>query len=467
MNDRRKDAASRRATASLRVPAPPSLPAITSEDFLFHLYRGSELAFDGRLEEARAELERAVTLAGGDIKARELLASTSFRLGDYDRACELYEGLRIELPGDTTLALNVSLAYLKTGRTELAKTELERLVALHPMHKRAWGYLGIAKERLGDLAGAKEAFERGEHYTMAGRMAATLGGHKTPADVGLDAGPLDFSLAEPSTESWGVDAWEHGEAPFRDRTSLMAKRPSTLVLGRPVLSRAPPEARSTTLHPGGLPRAREWLQPLRVKAESGSTFTVHPSGLVAARVEAGRSDADEKSIVVRKHALVATAASLTAAPIEKSSRGLPSMEPLGGANHLMVRLRGNGDAVLGPRAGNSLVALELDNEICALREDVLVAFDFRIAHEVIRVVTAEGESTPLVKLQGTGAIVVEFATQPASLPLARSTMHLRKDAVLGWFGALEVRAVEAAEAESGARGLLMFSGEGTLLVTGR
>ena len=134
---------------------PPSDTA--NEDFLFHLYRGSELLQDNRAHEAKEELEQALHLQPHDAKGQDLLGVVYFRLGLYPRAITIYEQLRRKSPRDPALLLNLALCYLKTGQPELARRDLEQLLTLSPHHARAWGYLGLACERLGDLAQAERA----------------------------------------------------------------------------------------------------------------------------------------------------------------------------------------------------------------------------------------------------------------------------------------------------------------------
>src|SRR5579883_1637657 len=80
-----------------RGPLPPSPPASPSpdeasaaegapEDFLFHLYRGSELLQENRALEAQAELEFALALRPLDAKGQDLLAAACFRVGSFARA---------------------------------------------------------------------------------------------------------------------------------------------------------------------------------------------------------------------------------------------------------------------------------------------------------------------------------------------------------------------------------------------
>jgi Tfp pilus assembly protein PilF len=134
--------------AQPRITAqPPSAESgrdIADEDFLFHLYRGSELLQDDRVHEAKEELEHALTFQPRDAKGQDLLGVVYFRLGLYPRAIQIYETLRNQNPREASLRLNLGLCYLKTAQANRAKDELEALVKAHPDHKRAWGYLGLA-----------------------------------------------------------------------------------------------------------------------------------------------------------------------------------------------------------------------------------------------------------------------------------------------------------------------------------
>src|SRR5271156_1238244 len=73
---------------------------VANEDFLFHLYRGSELLQDNRVLEAKSELEHALTLQPRDPKGQDLLAVVYFRIGLYPHAIQIYEELLRENPRD-------------------------------------------------------------------------------------------------------------------------------------------------------------------------------------------------------------------------------------------------------------------------------------------------------------------------------------------------------------------------------
>ena len=71
---------------------------VAQEDFLFHLYRGSELLQENRVLEAKEELEFALTMQPSDPKGQDLLGAVYFRLGLYPRAIQIYEIARARLP---------------------------------------------------------------------------------------------------------------------------------------------------------------------------------------------------------------------------------------------------------------------------------------------------------------------------------------------------------------------------------
>ena len=229
-----------------RPSHPPSENArdVAGEDFLYHLYRGSELLQDARVHEAKEELEQALLLQPRDPKGQDLLAVVYFRLGLYPRAIQIYETLKVETPDQPSLRINLALCYLKTGQAAAARFELEDVVRSNPEHRRAWGYLGLAYERLGDLEKAESSFSRGGHTSMAKKIGDRRGVAVVDENVDpeestavraaaaeafheLDAGELSFALAEPAT-SRRVDqgtwrAIEHGQV-TRNRISDLPPR---------------------------------------------------------------------------------------------------------------------------------------------------------------------------------------------------------------------------------------------------
>jgi uncharacterized protein (AIM24 family) len=152
-----------------RPPSSRSREA-AGEEFLFHLYRGSELLQDNRVHDAKAALEQALSLQPSDPKGQDLLGIVYFRLGLYPRAIAIYERLIQAHPQAIEPRINLALSYLKTGQASQARSELEKVVEQNPGHSRAWGYLGLAFQRLGDLDRASYAFAAGGYDAMARRL---------------------------------------------------------------------------------------------------------------------------------------------------------------------------------------------------------------------------------------------------------------------------------------------------------
>lgn len=90
---------------------------------------------EGKSEEALAGFERVLSLGQGrpDLVAPELRALASTSAG---------------------------LLYLTRGDAAAAEAMLEQATALTPGDAKAWGYLGMARERLGELLEASAALER-------------------------------------------------------------------------------------------------------------------------------------------------------------------------------------------------------------------------------------------------------------------------------------------------------------------
>ena len=160
--------------ASMRPTRPPSEPPPSApfdgEDFLFHLYRGSELLQDNCAEEAKEELERALRMQPLDVEGQGLLGAVYFRLGLYPRAIEIYRDVIRACPDEVTPKLNLALCCLKTGQPSESRDLLEDVLRRAPEHRRAWGYLGLSFERLGEYAKARHAFERADQPHLARRM---------------------------------------------------------------------------------------------------------------------------------------------------------------------------------------------------------------------------------------------------------------------------------------------------------
>lgn len=463
---------------------------LASEDFLFHLYRGSELLQDNRVHEAKEELEAALLLQPRDAKGQDLLALVYFRIGLYPRSIQIYEQLRKEVPNDPALMINLALCYLKTGQSQGARSVLEELVTAVPDHKRAWGYLGLAYERLGDLEKAQESFERAGHAAMAKRLADRRATASMPppsaaqaaaveqqrqddhesaeirktaavAFQELDSGELSFALAEPAlrrTESGTWRAVELGEAV---KTRLVSERPPPPDRGHErVLERDRDRTASA------MRVARPFAQAAkdaRLSPVAGELISQHASGLVVVVP----TEEDTELFAGRLDALRGYTGTLSTRILERQSRAV-SHEPFGGLGAPLVRMKSSGTLVLGPRPSHRLVPLKLDGDIAFVREEYVLGFDMRLTFENGRLGFGEGETLPFAQLKGHGVVILELLDPLVVVDVIGKTgAVLRRESIVGWTGRLLPRALSPSESPSGQRGLVSFSGDGTLLMSGR
>ncbi len=482
---------------------PPSSRSrdVAGEDFLFHLYRGSELLQDNRVHDAKAELEQALSLQPSDPKGQDLLGIVYFRLGLYPRAIAIYEQLIKLHPDALEPRINLALSYLKTGQPAQARFELEKVVEQSPGHSRAWGYLGLAFQRLGDYERASYAFHAGGHDGMARRlvdMSATGGApsiHPEPPApakaemrrVASDAlteidreAPFhsDELPAEalaipraPATGTWqavepGLDGASRPQPIVRESAALVpslapvpAAPPASVAFG--AFAALPPSVRASAAssaprRPDGAARGALLVFPRDLPV------SLHPSGLVLVQAAVGFAT---RLDVVRS---ITHALGQPSAILHRRTRGRVLEEPLGGASSPLVELGGKVELVLGPEVGRRLWLLALDEDPLYLREDALAGFEAGVAYENGRLPVGDGDSIPMVQLRGPGVVVASVPSEVVSLEVTegRSTA-VRAVAVIGWIGRVVPRGLLPSEAPGGLRGFVTFGGEGMVLLDGR
>ncbi len=490
---------------------PPSSRDIAGEDFLFHLYRGSELLQENRVHEAKQELEQALGLQPRDPKGQDLLAIVYFRLGLYPRAIRIYEELITVYPDATTPRINLALCYLKTGQPAAARTELEHVIVRDPSHARAWGYLGLAFQRVGDMERAVHAFQAGGHHQMARRLE-TLSRPPTPAQSELSVGEravvsraMSAAFEEIDRRDFRTDAtgerltptgtWaavEPGRDGPTERRSVWPPIPASVqpskslppaslgtvpsippsfntFEGSPSL--APQASVAPSVHPPPTFPPPAWRAPVsaeRFGRDGLCVFprdheaAVHTSGLVLLRASS--------SAAVRLDAVrgLSPRGAMTTRPVHRRVRGAETDEPLGSAAAPLVMLDGTPELVLGPPSGTKLVALALQDEAITVRESAVVAFAGDLVIESARMPGGEGDAVPIVQLRGNGPVILALPPSHATLEVENGRdLVLRAHAVLGWVGRVTPRSIAQSDAPARVRGLMSLRGEGLVLVDAR
>jgi Tetratricopeptide repeat len=477
--------------AKVEPMADPQRDAIPREaDFLFHLYRGSELLHDNRLIEAQSELEYALSLETNDARTQGLLAVVYFRSGFYARAITTYRALLRDRPDDATLRLNVALCYLKTGQSQAARVELEALVMEDVTDQRAWGYLAVALDRLGYIDQAREGFERAGQPDLAQRMidrGASLPRttrsilprsvdsqerHVSPRSStfeDLDSGELSLDL---------VRAERGHDDPREERRSFAA----------PPAPPPPPVPRHDTLGWGttalaaDTPPARAWIEapPLSNFIENarierlGDAHGVTVLGTRLARIELDQT-LSPMGFAFRLEALRSYSGNLDPEILPRQTRAeianpheTPG-ETFGGVGTPFASMKGPGQLILGPRTSQRIQAFALHDEVVFFREENLLGFDLSLRYENGRLGrgSSGGDPAPLVQLHGSGTLLLELVTDLLALDVKTGGLTVRKEIVVGWVGRLLPRPLSVGEAPCGQRGLLGFSGDGTVLVSAK
>jgi tetratricopeptide repeat protein len=482
--------APRRPSVASTAPAPTSLrrydhdseapsAKFDGEDFLFHLYRGSELLQDNCVSEAKEELELALRVQPQDIEGQGLLGVVYFRLGLYPRAQEIYQDIIRVRPEEISPRVNLALCYVKTGQSQLARECLEQVTLRVPDHARAWGYLGLVHERLGDFEKARSAFERAGQPHLVRRMAQLLEQTAHPPESDrperaevravaadavqeLETDEPGFARANAESEASSnsrAGRWRAVE-PGEDVASAASARRSSLP-GRfgPAIPGIPEpvELSRSSLLPavsgGSAPSIRAQVEgPEPVVAATRRSALIEVSGTWAVRGDAVRG-------------LLAHGPAFTNAPVLRRMRGRDLTEPLGGPGSPWVLLSGAGQILVGAAPERELSAIELSGTFVYVREACLVGYAGTAQHENGRLPNGGGEPVSMVQITGRGTVLIESRKPPRVLEVTENQkLAVRADDVVGWIGRLLGHPLDLESAPLKAPGFVAFSGSGSVLV---
>lgn len=384
----------------------------TTEEFLLHLHRSSELLRTERAADARTAIEMAFDAQPKDPTGQASMALVYFKLGLYPRAIAIYEKLVATHPDDPVIRLNLALVYFKTGQTPRARDELERVVQIAPDYRKAHGYLGLAYQRLGDFERAREAFGKAGVDHLAKRMAKFV-----EPDVGLRAEDLDISPESSTGALPAVEDPQDQDAGRRDapitETGAMLFSPQAPVDLAPYTS-----GLSEPLPVADLTSSTRLTEPLtgRFLVSDSGYLLVNVSDRVCSRLE-GLHFCSSDGLSYR--------------PLARRKRGLPSREHFGGTDEPVFEIEGSGRLGYHPRDG-VFSAVSLDDEIAYVCEELVFAFDPDLTYENGRL---PGGAIPLAHFRGRGAIVLRTPVPPHSLEVTPDRgVVIPSKGLVGWFG---------------------------------
>jgi hypothetical protein len=466
---------------------PPSAK-FDGEDFLFHLYRGSELLQDNCVGEAKEELELALRVQPQDVEGQGLLGVVYFRLGLYPRAIEIYQEIIRVCPDEVSPRVNLALCFLKTGQSHLAREALEEVTTRVPDHLRAWGYLGLAFERLGDYEKARAAFERAAQPHLVRRMQQILdeqAGQSAESEQRPERAEVRLAAAD------AVQELETDEAGF-SRATARVEAGATSRSGRwravepgenavpppPRMPRPrrvslegrfgpavpaipePPELGRASLLPGADAVARPTIRTPAPDAISEPLFVGESRR--SALIPVTESWA-ARSAAVR--GLLADGEAFSHVPLARRMGGRELPEPLGGPGSPWILLRGTGQILLSASHERELSALELSNTFIYVRETCLVAFAGSARYENGRLATGGGEPVSVVQVSGSGTVLIESQRVPRVIEVGdQQKLAVRAEDVVGWIGRLLGHPLDLELSPTRTPGFIAFSGTGSVLV---
>jgi tetratricopeptide (TPR) repeat protein len=135
-----------------------------------HAALAEALRDSGAMEEAATQARRALDLAPGLAAALAALGRILRARGERAGALALFRQALARNPESAALAVEVAQELVALDRAPQA----EALLALHPAHPTALLWLGQARRRRGDRAGARAAFAASRAIGGGPRLAATL-----------------------------------------------------------------------------------------------------------------------------------------------------------------------------------------------------------------------------------------------------------------------------------------------------
>lgn len=433
----------------------------SDDDFLYHLYRGSELLMQDRVVEAKNELERALEMQPQDAKSQDLLAGVYFRLGLYPRAIEIWRRLVEAFPRDATLRVNLSLALLKTGQGTQAAEHIHVALKLQPDHQRAWGYLGLVHWRDGRYDEARDAFLRGGQATMARRMDEVVTATTSPGTTVAAHGesPGQSQQAMRSAAEQAIERFEAEQVPLTVDPAATTRPSGAWRVGEPGAEPTPAVVRISKPLPAAAPPRLESLLGEWILGVSEQTpIAISPAGVLHVQAPDG--------VYARISGLRALRGELRTTPVQRRARGRDLPELLGEADPIL-RWHGEIAAILDPPEGASFHGLTLDGELLFVREDLVCAFDARLSYESGRVPLQKGELT-LMQLHGEGAVILGLDRAPSALRVTEGEeVRVIPSALVGWTGRLLPRGPRAhgTAPYSASAPPLAFRGDGILLVS--
>jgi tetratricopeptide (TPR) repeat protein len=362
--------------------------------FLLHCNRGREAFQEGRLAEARRELESAQKLRPDDADVLNLLGLVYFKTDSFPEAEVIYRRLTRENPNVFTLHSNLGLILFKQGKLDEAEEFLLRAVELRPNHAKSHLYLGLLYRQRKKFGVALE------HLEFAG------------ADKLVREVESAMRAASPVTQP---------TARFTTDKIPAVKLPQE-VKTQPGLTAAPqPAARKLQEAVGDLQPAEDRTIDLKRKVEGASkTFVLHENGFL--EINFGRSAYIKRGTVSSYSGNLKFAA----------ESGL-----LGTTAQALVRAEGQGKIFVYEK-GRKTFLLDLSEEFIYVEGGSLLALEETLTFRVEPIYDAAYQrKIDTLKIFGKGSLAISTAIEPLTLRVTPEyPLSISSNSLVAWTGTL-------------------------------
>jgi tetratricopeptide (TPR) repeat protein len=125
---------------------------------------GDKGRYSGDLNQAIAQYLKCLQLDGNYLSARINLGIIYQKLGYLDMAREQYQKVLQKDPQQKTALFNLAIVLASLNNSEEALGKLSMLIKIDPQDSAAWRAKALLSERIGDIAGAIQAWKQA--YTL-------------------------------------------------------------------------------------------------------------------------------------------------------------------------------------------------------------------------------------------------------------------------------------------------------------
>lgn len=404
-----------------RQPGVP--PPFDEGVFLMHYNRGREAFQQGKVGEARRELELAQRYRPEDADVLNLLGLVYFKMNAYPDAEVIYRRLANANPAVFILHSNLGLILFKQNKLEEAEKYLLHSLELRPNHAKSHLYLGLLYRQRGKLRAALE------HLRFAGAEKAAREVEQELKILGSATAPIPLAIStalaqEPKAPPAAPEPLKQTprntiEAPVLDfRTGEIPAEP-------PVA--APFQAPGTAARKLQEAIDEEPLQPdgrmldLGRRIEGASrTFSLHENGFLEIN--------SQKSVYIKRGTVSSYSGNL---------RFAAESSLVGTTAQTLVRAIGQGKLFLYERERKTFL-LDLNDEFIYVEGGNLLALEDSLAYRVEPIYDATYQrKIDTVKIFGRGSLAISTSIEPLTLRVSRELpLSISSGALVAWTGDL-------------------------------